>query len=140
MGKGLGLKLFVGASMVGADFAFLLCILRLLTDAHLQQVDVTDRNAPVRYAYQLSGQVHYDLLGMIVASFTLVYVTQRLKALPSGQGSGSEAMPSERMVELSGRTVARIYKLRAADDFIRKQSRQPSDSQEQMGISVTSVE
>ena len=28
-------------------------------------------------------------------------------------------MPSERMVELSGRTVARIYKLGAADDFIR---------------------
>jgi len=78
LGKGLGLKLFLGATLVGTGFGFLLSILRLLTDAHLQHVDVTDRYALVRYAYQLSGQVHYDLLGMVVASYLLVYATTSL--------------------------------------------------------------
>lgn len=78
LGEGLGLKLFLGATLVGSGFAFFLNILRLLTDAHLQHVDVTDRYALIRYAYQLSVQVHYDLLGMIVASYLLVYVATAL--------------------------------------------------------------
>ncbi|MCG2822282.1 MAG: HD-GYP domain-containing protein [Desulfobulbaceae bacterium] len=75
MADGLGLKLFLAATLVGTNFAFMLGILRLLTEAHLRQVDVTDHYALVRYAYQLSGQVHYDLLGMIIAFYLLVYAT-----------------------------------------------------------------
>ena len=78
LGDRLEIKLFFGTTVVGTGFALLLSVLRLLTDAHLQHVDVTDRYALVRYAYTLSGQVHYDLLGMIIASFLLVYTTTGL--------------------------------------------------------------
>lgn len=78
LGDGLAIKLFFGATIVGSGFALLFSVLRLLTDAHLQHVDVTDRYALVRYAYTLSEQVHYDLLGMIVAFFLLVYTTTAL--------------------------------------------------------------
>lgn len=78
LGEGLGIKMFLGATLVGGGFAFFLILLRLLTDAHLQHIDVTDRYALIRYAYQLSEQVHYDLLGMIVASYLLVYVATAL--------------------------------------------------------------
>lgn len=76
--EGLKIKLFLGATLVGSAFSFFLCVLRLLTDAHLQQIDVTNRYALARYAYTLSEQVHFDLLEMIVVSYALVYTTTLL--------------------------------------------------------------
>jgi HD-GYP domain-containing protein (c-di-GMP phosphodiesterase class II) len=78
LGNRLEIKLFFGATVVGTGFALLLSALQLLTNAHLQHVDMTDRYALMRYAYTLSDQVHYDLLGMIFASFLIVYTITAL--------------------------------------------------------------
>ena len=72
---GLKIKLLLGATVIGSSFAFLLGLLRLLTHAHLQHVDMSDRIALVRFYYQLNEQAHHDLLGIIVVAYLLVFVT-----------------------------------------------------------------
>jgi HD-GYP domain-containing protein (c-di-GMP phosphodiesterase class II) len=77
-GAGLESKLFLGATVVGTGFASLLSLLRLLTSAHMQHVDMSDRFALVRFAYQLSEQAHDDLLGIIVVTYLIVFATTLL--------------------------------------------------------------
>lgn len=75
---GLETKLLLGATVVGSSFAFLLSLLRLLTDAHMQHFDLSDRIAFIRFAYQLNEQAHNDLLGIIIVAYLLVFVTSLL--------------------------------------------------------------